>query len=95
MNREILARGVLFSAQMQSQSSGGLEAAFAAYHRLQPGGSHRRTLLAQNGLLTAERVRDPLVTDAIVVSIGERARVMDRGEFRAWLEQVRRALDDG
>jgi len=29
------------------------------------------------------------------VSIGERARVMDRGEFRAWLEQVRRALDDG
>jgi hypothetical protein len=40
-----------------------------------------------------ERVRDPLVTDAIVVSIGERARVMAHTEFRSWLDDVRRAFD--
>jgi hypothetical protein len=65
----------------------------AAAHQLYPSGNHRRDLLVQNGLLAVERVRDPLVTDAIVVSIGERARVMAHPEFRSWLDDVRRALD--
>ena len=55
--------------------------------------AHRRDLLVQNGLLAVERVRDPLLADAIVVSIGERARVMARTEFRSWLDDVRQAFD--
>jgi hypothetical protein len=70
-----------------------LNAMLAAVGHLQPSGRHRRDLLVQNGLLAVERVRDPLVTDAIVVSIGERARVMAHTEFRSWLDDVRRAFD--
>ena len=65
----------------------------AATGHLHPTGTHRRELLAQNGLLAVERVRDPIVVDAIVVSIGERARVMRAADFRTWLDEVRHAFD--
>jgi hypothetical protein len=78
---------------MQSPNPYELEAMLAAAHQLHPSGTHRRDLLVQNGLLAVERVRDPLLTDAIVVSIGERARVMRRTEFRSWLDDVRQAFD--
>jgi hypothetical protein len=78
---------------MQSPDPRELEAMLAAAHQLQPSGTHRRDLLVQNGLLAVERVRDPLLADAIVVSIGERARVMPRTEFRAWLDDVRQAFE--
>jgi hypothetical protein len=70
-----------------------LEALLAASNHLQPSGAHRRQLLAQNGLLAVERVRDPIVIDAIVVSIGDRARVLRPNEFRSWLDEVRQAFD--
>jgi hypothetical protein len=82
-----------YGAPMQRPDPLELNAMLAAAHQLQPTGSHRRELLVQNGLLAVERVRDPLVSDAIVVSIGERARVMARAEFRSWLDAVRRAVD--
>jgi hypothetical protein len=78
---------------MQPPNPRDFEAMLAAAHQLQPGGSHRRDRLVQNGLLAVERVRDPVVIDAIVVSIGARARVMAHTEFRSWLDEVRRAFD--
>ena len=80
-------------AAMERPDAHELEALLAASTHLHPSGAHRRQLLAQNGLLAVERVRDPIVTDAIVVSIGDRARVLRPSEFRAWLDQVREAFD--
>ena len=56
-------------------------------------GSQHRELLSQSGLLMIERVRDPIVIDAIVVSIAERARVLKLSEFRDWLRDVQDQLD--
>ncbi|MBV9328838.1 MAG: hypothetical protein JO352_34445 [Chloroflexi bacterium] len=78
---------------MQPPDPPDLRAMLAAMHQLHPSGTHRRELLVQNGLLAVERVRDPLLADAIVISIGERARVMAHHEFRSWLEEVRSAFD--